>query len=119
MIPYQILVEGVFIEVAGFPGPCGFHTTFFVKANSAVNAVHRVKTMLSERQALSRISAIEHGIFSTYYIVRDIWEIGDDDPEFSETKGSGFSFFAIGSLEKFILAIRHLFLKCFRAWRLL
>ncbi|MBE0314182.1 hypothetical protein [Xanthomonas citri] len=69
------MVEGVFIKIlGGKEGVSGFHATFYVMANNAQNAVHRVGPLVVNRMAVHGISATA-GVFGTYYFVRDIWEV--------------------------------------------
>lgn len=117
MTPYQIVVEGIFVDVPGTDRTAfGFHTTFYVMANNAPNAVHRVGSMLANRLAVHGVSVIEHGVFGTYCYVRDIWEITSEKFTQNDGKDLGFSFFEIGRLEKIYLALRRTFLRRLKPW---
>lgn len=117
MTPYQILVEGVFVKTLGAgDSTFGFHTTFYVMANNAANAVHRVAPMLENRIAAHGFATIEHGASRTYCFVRDIWEVTGEKLSQNDGKDLGFSFFEIGSIEKGYLMFRRAFFKRFKPW---
>lgn len=120
MTPYQIMIEGVFVhapELGGVAG--GFHTTFFLKANNAANAVNRVRTLLADRMSSHGVTRNEGGLLGTYYWVHDLWEITEERLPKGEDKDSGFTFFHIGKYERFYLAFRHAFFQRFKPWLLI
>lgn len=120
MISYQIIIEGVFIDMDRLVSKkCGFHTTFFVEANNARNAIRRIEPRLRDRMKLYDVRPVELGTFKTYFFVRDMWEITRESYEENSALGSGFGFFNIGRLESFYLLIRYLFFLKFKPWVLL
>lgn len=117
MKSYQVMIEGVFVcapELMGEIG--GFHATFFLRANDARKAVSLVRKMLLERIEGHNIIEIEQGLLSSYYLVRDIWEISDERLSKYHEKDHGFTFFRIGGIEKIRLYLSKVFLKRFRPW---
>ena len=119
MKAYQVMIEGVFVrspELGCLTG--GFHTTFFVLAINAPNAVHKVKGLLAKRMAAYSVVGVNAEWFMTYYWAHDIWEVTMG--KYSDNQGldSGFTFFLIGRMEKFFLAARRLFFSKYRHWLL-
>jgi hypothetical protein len=113
------MIEGLFIEAAAQgAGRGGFHTTFFVEANNAKNAVHRVQAELQKRLQAHGISLIDSGAFKTYFWVHDIWEITREKFDASSGRDSGFTFFPIGRFEGVYLSIRHIYFSRFKPWLL-
>lgn len=94
----------------------GFYTTFYVMANNATNAVHRIGPMLTSRLVSHDISTVEHGMFRTYCYVREIWEVTSDKFAQNDGKDFGFSFFEIGRFEKIYLTLRSAVLKRYKPW---
>lgn len=119
MTPYQVVIEGVFVEVPNFGALCGFHTTFYIEANNATNAVIRAGHALAQRLERHNVVPRSDGSFTTYYVVRDIWHVTDSKLQESNARDLGFSFFSIGRLEKYFLALRHALVKRFKPWTLL
>lgn len=120
MTPYQILVEGVFVDALGAGNAAsGFHATFYVMANNATNAVHRVGPLLASRIADHGFSTVKSGTFRTYCFVRDIWEVTGEKFSANDGKDLGFSFFEVGRFEKIYLMLRRVFLKRFKPWLLI
>jgi hypothetical protein len=116
MSPYQVVVEGVFVCVSGSDPDFGFHGTFYTYANSARNAVHRTENLLRERMSRHGIDQHLGGIFSTYYTVRDIWEV---EQAIADEKGAidlGFTLFSIGKWERYFLAVRRAWMRRFKPW---
>lgn len=117
MIAYQIMIEGVFLKVPGEVGNrYGFHTTFYVDANNASNAVHRVRSLLKDRMGAHGVKEVDTGIFKTYLWVHDLWEITGDKLSRNEGRDSGFTFFQIRRLEGLFLYFRRLFFTKFKPW---
>lgn len=119
MKAYQVMVEGVFVvspELGVRPG--GFQTTFFVLAINAANATKKAGDLLGERMKFHSVIGIHSGIFTAYYLVRDIWEITPEAYSTNKGRDSGFTFFLIGQFEKFFLACRGVFLRKHREWLL-
>lgn len=117
MKSYQVMIEGVFVHAPELIGEAGgFHATFFLLANNARNAVNYARRMLLTRIEDHNIREVDRGPFSTYYLVRDIWEISGE--RFSENHGKdhGFTFFRIRGFEKIRLFLSKVFLKRFRPW---
>ncbi len=118
MVAYQVMIEGVFLEAPSISQRCGFHSTFYLRANNAPNAIHRVAQFLDERLLAHGISATTGGPYRTYFWVSNIWEITDDKFTQNANKDHGFSFFRIGRLEAFYLSFRRFFFLRFRPWLL-
>lgn len=116
MVAYQIMIEGLFVEVPGISQRFGFHSTFYLEANNAPNAIHRVATLLKERLLAHGIAMAEGGPCKTYFWVHDIWEIADEKFTQNFAKDQGFSFFRIRWLETLYLSLRRLYLVRFRPW---
>lgn len=111
------MIEGVFVKISPESRTMhGFHSTFYLEANNAQNAVHRVRPLIRERLQAHGVTEIESGIFNTYFWVHDIWEITGDKLSENEGRDSGFSFFRIGHIEGFYLYVRRLFFLKFRPW---
>lgn len=117
MIPYQIMIEGVFLDApVQVDSACGFHATFYLEANSAANAVQRVKAELQERLEAHRVH--ESKAHKAYFWVHGIWEITAEKYAANVGKDYGFSFFQIGRIEGVYLRMRRLFFLKFRPWLL-
>lgn len=117
MLAYQVMVEGVFVSISeNTRTRYGFHSTFYMEANNAQNAVQRVGKLMNERLEHHDVKRIETGIFETYVLVQDIWEITSDKLSKNQGKDFGFSFFRIGRIESIYLYFRRLFLSRFRPW---
>ncbi|MEI2454412.1 MULTISPECIES: hypothetical protein [Lysobacter] len=120
MALYQILVEGVFVtspELGKDVG--GFHTTFYVKANGAANAVHRVGDPLAERMLRHQVLARQAKLLKAYFWVDDLWEVSEEKFLQNEGRDSGFTFFRIGLLERVHLALRREHFKIAKPWLLI
>lgn len=119
MVPYQVMVEGVFVHAPVFEGGSGgFHATFFLRANNASNAAHRVRELLVDRMILHGVRGMEDGVLKSYYWVHDIWEVTEERLLSEELKDTGFTFFRIRWHEKFYLALRRIYFDKFRHWLL-
>ncbi len=119
MAYYQVMIEGIFVTMgAECGGNLGFHTTFYVNANNAPNAVHRARNLITSRMKAHDVGELKSSAFKTHYVVHDIWEVTDQ--KFNEHSGrdSGFTFFRIRPLERVQLALRHALLKITKPWRL-
>lgn len=113
------MIEGVFIHAPELEGVVGgFHATFFVRANSAANAVSRARRLLADRMSDHGITKNEKGLLRTYCWVHDLWEVTEDRLSQDENKDSGFTFFRIGRIDRLYLAYRRLFLQRFKPWLL-
>lgn len=120
MVPYQVVIEGVFVRIGADSEALGFHSTFYVFAGSASNAVHRTRDLVAKRMhAHHVVEAGSSRLFQPHYLVHDIWEITEKKFEENEHRDSGFTFFRIRSFEKLQLAVRHMFIKRTKPWRLL
>lgn len=119
MISYQVMVEGVFIcspvldERLG-----GFQATFFLRANNAANAAHRVRDLLMARMSRHDVSGEEGGLLRSYFWVRDIWEVTEERRLQAELKDAGFTFFLIRWYEKPFLVLRRVYFNKFSPWLL-
>lgn len=119
MVAYEIMVEGAFVDIPGKHDACyGFHSTFFLEANNASNAAHRVSSLVKRRLEVHGVRQIDTGIFKSYFWVHDIWEVDGDRLSKNHEKDLGFTFFRIGRLESVYLHIRRFFLGRFRPWLL-
>lgn len=119
MIPYQIVVEGVFVCVRGSCPAFGFHGTFYTYANNARNAVNRAEQLMRERMVRHGIVQQSIGMFSTYYVIRNIWEVESSLVEEKHARDLGFTLFSIGRVERFFLALRGILMRRFRPWLLM
>lgn len=119
MISYRIMIEGVFVHAPELEGRVGgFHTTFFLSANNADNAVIRASKLLSERMHNHEVTGRERGLLRTYCWVHDLWEVAEESPSQRQNGDSGFTFFRIGPLERFYLGLRRLFFQRYKPWLL-
>jgi len=119
MVPYQIMVEGVFIRSPVFDGRLGgFQSTFFLHANNASNAAHRVREVLAARMSRHGVSDGKGGVLESYFWVPDIWEVTEERLLQAELKDAGFTFFRIRWYEKPFLALRRVYFGKFRPWLL-
>lgn len=117
MVAYEVMVEGVFVGVAGKHGArYGFHSTFFLTANNAPNAAHRVSFLVRDRLEAHGIRQIDVGLFKSYFCIHDTWEIANDRLRKNQGKDSGFTFFRIGRIGSLYLYFRRWFLVGFRPW---
>jgi hypothetical protein len=117
MKPFQIMIEGVFVASPVFEGKVGgFHTTFFLKANNASNAVRRVAPMLKERMARHGVLDDRSARLASYYWVHDIWSVTEEAFVEREGRDLGFSFFRIGPLERIHLAMRGAWFRRRKPW---
>lgn len=120
MTLYQIMIEGVFVNAPELgPDVGGFHTTFYLEANNAANAAHRVRSSLTDRMVRHGISENKSGVLKAYYWVHDLWEVTEEKFLQHEQRDSGFTFFRIGRLEKFYLIMRRSFFQRYRPWLLI
>jgi hypothetical protein len=120
MTPYQVVIEGVFVAVTS-EADCslGFHSTFYVMANSASNAVHRTRSLIAARMRTHAVKETNSfSFFKTHYVVHDIWEVTEQKFEEQKDRDLGFTFFRIRLLERLHLAIRYQYLKRVKPWRL-
>jgi hypothetical protein len=119
MVPYQVMVEGVFVHAPVFEEDLGgFQATFFLRANNASNAVHRVRELLVARMIRHGVRGAEDGVLKSYYWVHDIWEVTEERLLQGEPKETGFTFFCIRRHEKFYLSLRRIYFEKFRHWLL-
>lgn len=119
MTPYQVMIEGVFVHSPELQGRAGgFHTTFFINANNAVNAVDRARILLADRMHHHGVYSSSRGIQRTYFWVHDLWEISAERLSQDSGHDTGFTFFRIGRSERIYLALRCLFFQRFRPWLL-
>ncbi|MEL1264689.1 hypothetical protein [Pseudoxanthomonas putridarboris] len=119
MVPYQVMVEGVFVcapELEENWG--GFQTTFFLNANNAPNAAHRVRELLAARMSCHGVWGAEDGVLKSYYWIHNIWEITEERFLQEDGKDTGFTFFRIRWYEKFQLALRRIYFNRFKPWLL-
>lgn len=116
---YQIFIEGVFIRIDGFNNLCGFHTTIFVKADSATRAASHGKIMILERIYSSGFNIFVNRPFSSHFIILKIWQVDCEGFHESRRDAFGLSIFNIGRLESICLAIRYIFIKIFKPWVLI
>jgi hypothetical protein len=118
MNAYQIMIEGVFAIVPATDGKDvhGFHSTFYLEAINASNALQRVAPLLRERMRVHGVKEVNVGSFKTYCWVHDIWEISDDKLSQAAGEDFGFTFFRVGGFERFYLFLRRLFFEKFRPW---
>ncbi|WP_295924225.1 hypothetical protein [uncultured Xanthomonas sp.] len=116
---YQVQVEGNFVHAPVLEGKLGgFQTTFFLSANNAKNAIHKVRTMLVDRMDRNSVFREDHGFFKSYFWVNDIWEINEN--KMLEKHGdSGFTFFRINFYEFLSLSIRRFYLVKVKPWLLI
>ncbi|WP_413975373.1 hypothetical protein [Stenotrophomonas acidaminiphila] len=119
MIPYQVIVEGVFVCVCGSRPVFGFHGTFYTYAKNAHNAVNSAEQLMRERMARHEMVQESVGMFSTYYVIRNIWEVESDLVEEKYASNLGFTLFSIGRVERFFLALRRILMRRFRPWLLM
>lgn len=115
MSSYQIIVEGVFVGVREQRQRVGFHTTFFLEANSAANAAHKVRNSLQKRMQNHEVVWTLSGPYRSYFWIHNIWEVASETDQYAG-QDLGFSFFLIGRVEGVYLVLRHWFLKTFRSW---
>lgn len=120
MTPYQVMIEGVFVGVPSeTESGLGFHTTFYVMANNASNAVRRTSSLIVKRmQDHSIKEASSSGLFKAHYVVHDIWEVTEQKFQEQSDRDSGFTFFRIRLIDRLQLALRHLYLQRVKPWRL-
>ena len=117
MIPYQILIEAVFVRASETSiERLGFYSTFYVMANNASNAAHNVTAMLIDKMIRHNIVENTAGVFKTYYWIHDIWEVTQSKFNENNGKDSGFGFFKIGFFEQFYLVLRYAFFLRFKPW---
>lgn len=117
MIAYYVMVEGVFVHAPELGAEIGgFHTTFYLRANSGANAVHRVAELLDTRMRLHQVSGRPNGVLRTYCWVHSCMEIAEEDFGQCEQRDTGFTFFRIGWFERFHLAVRRLILQRYKPW---
>ncbi len=119
MTAYEVLVEGVFVRMPEEHG-CryGFHSTFFLEANNAPNAAHRVGPLVKDRLESNGVRKHGPGVFESYFWVHDIWEVADERLPEDQAHDLGFTFFRIGLFESIWLYLRRLLLSKFRPWLL-
>lgn len=114
------MVEGVFLHAPELGDEVGgFHATFFLRANNATNAAHRVRDLLAIRMSHHGVTKSKGVLLNTYCWVHDLWEITDERLSQEEFNDSGFTFFSIGWFEKFYLAFRRVLFARFRPWLLI
>ncbi|WP_411851531.1 hypothetical protein ACLB90_02840 [Stenotrophomonas sp. LGBM10] len=119
MVSYQVMVEGVFIRSPVLDKRLGgFQTTFFLRANNASNAAHRVRELLVARMSRHDVSDEENGVLKSYFWVHDIWEVTEERLLQAKLKDAGFTFFFIRWYEKPFLALRRVYFDKFRPWLL-
>jgi hypothetical protein len=119
MTSYQVMVEGVFVYARELEGDIGgFQTTFFLSANNASNAVHRIRDLLTTRMDHHGVAESKERLLKSYYWVHDIWEITEDRLLQEGARDSGFTFFRIRWYEKIYLALRRIYFERFKPWLL-
>ena len=119
MTSYQVMVEGVFVHARELEGGVGgFQTTFFLSANNASNAVHRVRDLLVDRMNHHGVTESGGRLLKSYYWVHDIWEITEDRLLQEGSRDSGFTFFCIRWYEKVHFALRRIYFNRFKPWLL-
>lgn len=115
MKSYQVMIEGVFVEAPELHGKCGgFHATFFLQANNAPHAMHRVRAMLSERMS-------KHGVkqgAESYFWAHDVWDITEERFLECEGRDEGFKCFRIGMIERIKLGFQGRWFRKRKPWLL-
>lgn len=120
MSSYKLMVEGVFVYAQELAGDIGrFHTTFFLQASNASNAVYRVCGLLAARIGRHGIAESGGVLFKSYYWAHDIWEITEDQVLQGDSKDSGFTFFHIRWYEKAYLSLMGIYFNRFKPWVLI
>ena len=109
------MIEGVFVDAPALHGKCGgFHATFFLQANTAPHAMHRVRAMLSERMA-------KHGVKQrpdSYFWAHDVWDITEERFLENEGRDEGFTCFPIGVIARIRMGFRGRWMRKRKPWLL-
>lgn len=109
MRAYRVVVEGVFVVP---PGPdkmlLGFYSTVYVEASNERVARLQVEAPVRERMAAHHVVGVCGALISQYYLVHEIEEVTHESYLENRSADSGFTFFRIGLLERFGLAVRGL-----------
>lgn len=109
------MIQGVFIEAPELESTVGgFQSTFFVRAATASGAASRVPELLRDRMIVRGVRAKDVGLFRTYYCIYDIWEITEERWSSLGGRDTGFTYFRIGSCERWHFALRRLWIARFR-----
>lgn len=119
MTAYCIQVEGVFVIIPGIDEHCGFFTTVYIHASGREQIMQQISRVIRHRLQRDNIQAISDGYCSSYFSVAHISEITDPELAFDDETGSGFSFFTMGSMDVLRLILRRLYLKHFKAWKII
>ncbi len=117
---YQLSIDGVFVHAPELGSEIGgFYTTFFLAANNAPNAKHRACVLLTDRMNRHRVSPAAAWPTSAYFCVSDLLEVSEERAIEKGSVDLGFTFYRIGFVDRFTLAVRGTFLRRFRRWKLL
>lgn len=109
------MIEGVSIEAPELESTVGgFYSTFFVRSATASGAAGRVSKLLQDRMIVHRVRAKDTGLLRAYFCIKDIWEITEDGWSSAGGRDSGFTYFRVGAIERWYLALRRLWIARFR-----
>lgn len=113
MKPYKVVVEAIFVDLPNedLKGRHGFFATFYVLANGAKNAVHRVSDLLQRQMHANAIQETDSGLFRTRYFVHDLWEVDDATYAENADNDSGFTLFRMNAVAEICALLRVTFLE--------
>jgi len=114
MKSYQVMIEGVFVDAPDVLKRGGFYSTFFLQANNAPHAMHRVRAMLSERMS-------KHGVTQraeSYFWAHDVWDITEERFLENEGRDDGFTFFPIGMVARIRMGFHGRWMRKRKPWLL-
>jgi hypothetical protein len=110
--PYRIQVEGLFIDAEGLKGEVdGFFTTFYVKANDAVDACERVGNLVKARMKNHSVTGDRPWPYQAYFWAQNMWEITEEEYDEYASRDLGFTFFPLMAWEKLYLVMRGVYLR--------
>ncbi|MCL6712579.1 hypothetical protein M8R20_36950 [Pseudomonas sp. R2.Fl] len=113
---YKVQIEGILVEVSldGVKDVCGLFTTFYVDANSARNAVHRVGELLNSRLVEHKIKILHGRFVQSLFFVKDIWEVDGAAGSGGEYGTGGFSLYRTRGVSLVGSVLRSVFIRRFK-----
>lgn len=117
---YQLSIDGVFVHAPELGSEVGgFYTTFFLAANNAPNAKHKARILLSDRMNHHKVLPALAWPTVSYFCVHELLEVSAERVVEKGSIDLGFTFYRIGVIDRFTLAIRGAFLRRFNRGKLL